>query len=59
MKNIRKVMSNKAAIATWEDEGGALKPPFVPEVKTTSKQGLLICLGCLVVLPFFYWLMKR
>lgn len=58
MKDIGKVMSDKAAISNWEDEGGALKPPFIPEVKTNNKV-ILICLGCLVVLPFLYWLAKR
>ncbi len=58
MKTDRKVITDKAAIADWEDEGGALKPLFIPEVMTNNKV-ILICIGCLVVLPFFYWLAKK
>ena len=58
MNEIRKVLSDKAAISNWEDEGGALKPAFIPEIKT-NKKAILICLGGLGALPFLYWLAKR
>ncbi len=54
--------SVERSIERWENEGGEVKTfPEVrmnPEVRTNDK-AILICIGCLVVLPFFYWLVKR
>jgi len=59
MQNIETVKTeNKAAIANWEDEGGALKPAFILEYKTKSKANLY-WLGGLIALPVLYWLAKR
>lgn len=58
MTDTRKVLSDKAAISNWEDEGGALKPPFTPESKTKNR-AILFWLGGLFALPFLYWVAKR
>ena len=62
MKNYPDELSEEIALERWENEGGEVKTfPEVrmnPEVRTNDK-AILICIGCLVVLPFFYWLVKR
>jgi len=58
MNDIEKVLSDKAAISNWEDEGGALKPVIIPDIKT-NKKSILVYLVGLGVLPFLYWLAKR
>lgn len=58
MSNVGKVLSDKAAIANWEDEGGALKPVFVPDIKPRNTTRI-IWLGSLITLPFLFWLAKR
>ena len=53
--------SVERSIERWENEGGEVKTfPEVrinPEVRTNDK-AVLICIGCLVVLTFFCWLVK-
>ena len=56
MENGIKSITEKEAIANWEDEGGALKPIRVVKKKSYS---LLIFLGFLVGLPVIYWLTKK
>ncbi len=56
MKKYGDKKSGERAIERWENEGGAVKA--LPRVRTNDK-AILICIGCLVVLPFFYWLVKR
>ncbi len=58
MNDIGKVLSDKAAISNWEDEGGALKPVIIPDIKT-DKKAILFYLAGLGLLPFLYWLVKR
>jgi hypothetical protein len=49
-------MNKEIDIATWEDEGGALKPqPFPPK----SHNALMFCLGLLVALPLIYLFVKK
>ena len=45
-------------IATWEDEGGALKPVFVSVTKS-GNMARVIWFGSLITLPFLFWLAKR
>ena len=56
MENSIKNITEKEAIATWEDEGGALKPIQVVKKKSYS---WLIFLSFLVGLPVIYWLTKK
>ena len=56
MKNFETKISEKEAIANWEDEGGALRPIAIPK---SNNKALFICLGCLVTLPLLYWLARR
>lgn len=58
MNDIVKVLSDKAAISNWEDEGSALKPLPITEVRTHTK-AIFVCLGGLIAVPFFYWLVKK
>ena len=53
-----KVLSDKVAISNWEDEGGALKPVFIPDIKLKNKASL-VWLVSLITLPFLFWLAKR
>jgi hypothetical protein len=49
-------MNKEIDIATWEDEGGALRPkPLQPKKHNT----LFICLGLLIALPLIYSLVKK
>jgi hypothetical protein len=49
-------MNKEIDIATWEDEGGALKPqPLQPK----KHNPLMIFLGLIAVLPLVYWLVKK
>lgn len=56
MKKYADKRSAERAIERWENEGGAVKT--LPRVRTNDK-AILICIGCLVALPLFYWLVKR
>ena len=56
MENSIKNITEKEAIANWEDEGGALKPIRVVKKKSYS---WLIFLGFLVGLPVIYWFTKK
>jgi hypothetical protein len=49
-------MNKEIDIATWEDEGGALKPQ---PLKTKKQNGLIIFLGLLAALPLIYLLVKK
>lgn len=49
-------INNEIDIATWEDEGGALKPrPLQPKKRNT----MMIILGLLVTLPLIYSFVKK
>jgi hypothetical protein len=56
MQRLEQKIIEKEAIANWEDEGGALKPVQLIQKRENT---LLICVGILVSLPFFYWLAKK
>lgn len=49
-------MNKEIDIATWEDEGGALKPQSLPP---KSHNVLVICLSLVIVLPLIYLLAKK
>lgn len=49
-------MNKEIDIATWEDEGGALKPqPLQPK----KHNALMFCIGLLVTLPLIYLVVKK
>ncbi len=56
MTEFENYINKEIDIATWEDEGGALKPqPLQPKKQNT----LMICLGLLIALPLIYLLVKK
>lgn len=56
MTEFENYINKEIDIATWEDEGGALKPQPLPPKKHNV---LVICLGLFVVSPLIYLLVKK
>ncbi len=49
-------MNKEIDIATWEDEGGTLKPQPLP---SKNHNVLVICLGLFIAFPLIYLLVQK
>lgn len=56
MTEFENYINKEIDIATWEDEGRALKPQSLPP---KNHNVLVIGLGLIVVLPLIYWVVKK
>jgi hypothetical protein len=56
MAEFQNYINKEIDIATWEDEGGALKPQPLPP---KSHNAIMFCLGLLVALPLIYLFVKK
>lgn len=56
METYTQKINDKEAIASWEDEGGALR---VQPIIKKNNHAILIGVGIVISLPILYWLAKK